>query len=301
MAAKRIFVFDTTLRDGEQSPGAGMTPEEKLEMAEQLEALGVDVLEAGFPVASLGEFRTVERIAREVREIQIAAICRATSADIDRTWESVKKAAAPRLHIILPSSDILLQYQLKKERHEILATARYAVAHARTHTSDIEFSPMDATRTDKDFLCRICEAAIDAGAKIINVADTVGYAILSEFGDLIRYLRAHIRNIGDRIMSVHCHDDLGLAVANTLAAVEQGAMQVKCTINGIGERAGNAALEEVVMALQTRHDHFGVDTGVNTQQLYATSQLLTQITGLAVARNKAWGNIPDDTPSRIIS
>jgi 2-isopropylmalate synthase len=287
MHGRRIFIFDTTLRDGEQSPGAGMMPEEKLRMARQLEILGVDIIEAGFPVASAGEFKAVRQIAREISGPQITAITRARITDIDRTWEAIQEAADPRIHIILPSSDIQLQYQLMKSRQEVLEIAKSTVAHARTYTDNIEFSPMDATRTDKDFLCRLLEVAIDAGAKVVNVADTVGYAIPGEFGELIRYIFEHVRNIGDHILSVHCHDDLGLAVANTLAAVEQGVRQVKCTINGIGERAGNAALEEVVMALKTRNDRFGVQMRIKTEQIYKTSQLLTEITGISVQPNKA--------------
>jgi 2-isopropylmalate synthase len=287
MQEKRIFIFDTTLRDGEQSPGAGMTPEEKLRMARQLEILGVDVIEAGFPVTSPGEFQAVQQIAREIGDTQIAAITRAIIPDIDRTWEALRDAADPRIHIVLPASDILLQYQLRKSRKEVLEIVCRTIAHARTYTDNIEFSPMDATRTDKDFLCKLLEAAIAAGAKTVNVADTVGYAIPSEFGELIRYLFKNVGNIGDHILSVHCHDDLGLAVANTLAAMEQGVCQVKCTINGIGERAGNAALEEVVMAIETRHDYFGMTTGIKTQYLYPTSQLLTKITGIPVQPNKA--------------
>jgi len=287
MQERRIIIFDTTLRDGEQSPGAAMTPEEKLRMARQLEILGVDVIEAGFPVASPGEFSAVRQIAREVRGLQIAAITRARISDIDRTWEAIREGADPRIHIILPASDIQLLYQLMKSRQEALEMAENTIAHARTYTDNIEFSPMDATRTDRDFLCRLLEAAIAAGAKIVNVADTVGYAIPGEFGELIRYILEHVVNIGDHILSVHCHDDLGLAVANTLAAVEQGVRQVKCTINGIGERGGNAALEEVVMALKTRNDRFGVQMSINTEQLYQTSRLLTEITGIPVPPNKA--------------
>jgi len=263
MQGKRIFIYDTTLREGEQSPGAGMMPDEKLRLARQLEILGVDIIEAGFPVSSAGEFIAVRQIARKIRGCQIAAMTRARITDINRTWEA------------------------KKSRQEIMEITKMSVAHARTYTDDIEFSPMDATRTDKDFLCRLLEAAIDAGAKTVNIADTVGYAIPTEFGELIRYVSANVKNIGDHILSVHCHDDLGLAVANTLAAVEQGVSQVKCTINGIGERAGNAALEEVVMTLKTRNDRFGVRMRIKTEQIYKTSQLLTEITGIPVQPNKA--------------
>ncbi|MDD5168683.1 MAG: 2-isopropylmalate synthase [Syntrophales bacterium] len=287
MKERRLFIFDTTLRDGEQSPGCGMLPGEKLRMARQLETLGVDVIEAGFPVSSPGEFNAVRKIAKEVRGTQIAAITRAKIADIDRTWEAIREGSDPRIHIILSSSDIHLQYQLKKSRKEILKAACIAVAHARTYTENVEFSPMDATRTDRRFLCTLLEWVIAAGASVVSIADTVGYAIPSEFGELIRHITENVGNLGDHILSVHCHDDLGLAVANTLAAVEAGVRQVKCTVNGIGERAGNAALEEVVMALKTRNDRFGVEMGIHTEELYRTSQLLTEITGISVQPNKA--------------
>lgn len=287
MLDKRIFVFDTTLRDGEQSPGAAMTPEEKFRMARQLEKLGVDIIEAGFPAASDGEFRAVHRIAKEIRTVQIAAITRAKIADIDRTWEAIKDGADPRIHIILSSSDIHLKYQLKKNRRQIITEACEAVAHARRYTDNVEFSPMDATRADKRFLCRLLEWVIASGAKTVNIADTVGYTVPTEFAALIDYIFSHVENLGDHILSVHCHNDLGLATANTLAAVERGVRQVKCTMNGIGERAGNAALEEVVMALQTRHDHFALYTGIRTEAIYETSRLLTEITGLPVQVHKA--------------
>jgi 2-isopropylmalate synthase len=287
VTARRIFVFDTTLRDGEQAPGCSMTAGDKLVMARRLETLGVDVIEAGFPAASAEEFAAVDWIAREIRGVEIAAITRAKASDIDRTWEALQGAANPRIHVILPASDILLGLQLHKSREEALEIAGRAVAHAAAFTANVEFSAMDATRADRYFLCTLLERAIDAGAGIVNIADTVGYAMPGEFGDLVRYVLANVRNIGNRPLSVHCHDDLGLATANTLAAVEQGAGQVKCTINGIGERAGNAALEEVVMALRTRQDRFAAWTGVRTEHLYGTSRLLTEITGIAVQPNKA--------------
>jgi 2-isopropylmalate synthase len=284
---KRIFVYDTTLRDGEQSPGASMNFEKKFRMARQLKKLGVDVIEAGFPVSSKGEFLAVKRIAEEVREVEIAAIARAITPDIDRAWDAIRHAEKPRLHVFISSSDIHLKYQLKKSRNEVLQEACKAVKHASTYTSNVEFTAMDATRAQRDFLCELLGAAIDSGARTVNIADTVGYAVPEEFGALVAYLIGHVRNIDGVPLSVHCHDDLGLAVANTLAAVRNGARQVKCTVNGIGERAGNAALEEVVMAIETRKDFFAASTRVRTEHIYETSQLLTQITGLAVQSNKA--------------
>jgi 2-isopropylmalate synthase len=284
---KRIFVYDTTLRDGEQSPGASMNPDKKLRMARQLKKLGVDVIEAGFPVSSQGDFDAVRRIAEEVRGVQIAAIARAIKTDIDRAWEAIGQAEKPRLHVFISSSDIHLKYQLKKGRDEVLREACRAVEYASSYTSNVEFTAMDATRADRGFLCELLGAAINSGARTINIADTVGYAVPEEFGALVSYLVDHVRNIDDVPLSVHCHDDLGLAVANTLAAVRNGARQVKCTVNGIGERAGNAALEEVVMAIETRKAFFAAATGVRTEHIYETSQLLTQITGIAVQPNKA--------------
>ncbi|MDI6776239.1 MAG: 2-isopropylmalate synthase [Syntrophales bacterium] len=284
---ERIFIFDTTLRDGEQSPGASMNLDEKLRFARQLEKLGVDIIEAGFPVASEGDFASVRQIAREIRGSQIAALATANLADIDRAWEAVEEANTPWIHVFLSSSDIHLKYQLRKTRNQILKEACAAVAHARTYTENVEFSPMDATRTDKDYLCDMVEAAISSGARTVNIPDTVGYAIPEEFGELITYLFEKVKNIHQAIISCHCHDDLGLAVANSLAAVRQGARQVECTINGIGERAGNAAMEEIVMALKTRKDLFGFYTGIKTEYIYQTSRLLTQITGIPVQPNKA--------------
>ena len=284
---QRICVFDTTLRDGEQSPGASMTPAEKLLIARQLEKLGVDVIEAGFPVASDGDFKSVRLIAEEIRGTEIAAIARAIAPDIDRAWAALKKAARPRIHLFISSSDIHLKHQLKKSRVEVLAQAYAAVVRACTYTDNVEFSAMDATRTDREFLRDILEAALAAGATTINVADTVGYAVPDEFGALIAYLMKNVSGMDQAVLSVHCHDDLGLATANSLAALRNGARQVKCTINGIGERAGNAALEEVVMALQTRKDFFGLRTGIRTEHIYETSCLVSRITGIPVQPNKA--------------
>ena len=286
-AENRVFIFDTTLRDGEQSPGASMNPDEKLRIARQLEKLGVDIIEAGFPVASEGDFDSVRQIAREIRSCRIAGLARANFADIDRAWEAVSEAAFPRIHTFISSSDIHLKYQLRKSRAEVLKEACAAVAHARGYTPDVEFSPMDATRSDRDYLCEMIEAVIAAGATTVNIPDTVGYAVPEEFGDLIATLFSRVKNIRQAVISVHCHNDLGLATANSLAAVMNGARQVECTINGIGERAGNSALEEVVMAIKTRKDLFGLWTGIKTEHIHQTSRLLTQITGIHVQPNKA--------------
>ena len=284
---QRVLIFDTTLRDGEQSPGASMNQEEKLRVAWQLERLGVDIIEAGFPVASDGDFLSVQQIAREIRRPQIAGLARYHIGDIDRAWEAIKEAAHPRIHTFISTSDIHLKYQLKKTRDQVLKDARTAVAHACSLTPNVEFSPMDATRTDRDYLCDIVEAVIAEGATTVNIPDTVGYIMPQEFGSLIAYLFEKVKNIRKAVISVHCHNDLGLAVANSLAAVKNGARQVECTINGIGERAGNAALEEVAMALKTRKDFFGFSTGLKTEYIYQSSRLLTHITGIPVQPNKA--------------
>jgi 2-isopropylmalate synthase len=286
-AGEKVYIFDTTLRDGEQSPGASMNPDEKLRIARQLERMGVDIIEAGFPVASDGDFESVRQIAREIRGCQIAALARANRADIDRAWEAVAGAAAPRIHTFISSSDIHLKYQLHKTREEVLKEAVAAVAHAHGYTRNVEFSPMDATRSDRDYLCQMVEAVIAAGATTVNIPDTVGYTVPAEFGELITLLFARVKNIHQAVISVHCHNDLGLATANALAAVKNGARQVECTINGIGERAGNSAMEEVVMALKTRKDFFGLSTGIKTETIHQTSRLLTQITGIPVQPNKA--------------
>lgn len=284
---ERILIFDTTLRDGEQSPGASMDLDEKLRLAWQLEKLGVDIIEAGFPVASDGDFNAVRQIAREIRGVQVAGLARTNLADIDRAWEAISEAAHPRIHTFISSSDIHLKYQLNKTRKQALQEACAAVKHAVAYTKNVEFSPMDATRSDREYLCEMVEAVIAAGAKTVNIPDTVGYAIPDEFGKLIAYLFKKVKNIREAVISVHCHNDLGLAVANSLAAVKNGARQVECTINGIGERAGNAALEEVVMAVATRKDIFHCYTGIKTDQIYQSSRLLTKITGIQVQPNKA--------------
>ena len=284
---KRIQVFDTTLRDGEQSPGATMTPAEKLRLAHQLDALGVDIIEAGFPISSPDDFLGVQQICKEVRRPVIAALARATDLDVDRAGKALDPAERGRLHTFIATSDIHLQHKLRISREECLDRAAAAVSRAKTFTDDVEFSAEDATRTDPDFLCRVVEVAVQAGATTINVPDTVGYAHPAEFSRLISTLLERVPALRDVVLSVHCHNDLGLAVANSLAAVEAGARQVECTINGIGERAGNAALEEVVMALRVRGDYYPFETAINTPEIHRTSQLLTYLTGIHPQPNKA--------------
>jgi 2-isopropylmalate synthase len=283
----RVLVFDTTLRDGEQSPGASMTMREKLMLAQQLERLRVDVIEAGFPISSEGDFESVRSIAEQISTITIAGLARASKGDIDRCWEAVKNAAKPRIHVFLATSDIHLKYKLKKTRDEALAEARQAVAYAKSLCPDVEFSAEDATRSDLPYLCNVIEAVIQAGANVVNVPDTVGYTIPAEYGETIRYIFSHVPNIGQTTLSVHCHNDLGLAVANSLVAIQNGVRQVECTINGIGERAGNASLEEIAMALRTRKDLFGIETGIDTREIYPSSSMVTNLTGLMVQPNKA--------------
>ena len=287
MADAKVIIFDTTLRDGEQSPGCSMNLAEKLRMARQLDRLGIDVIEAGFPIASDGDFEAVQSIAREIRRPTIAALARATREDILRAWAAVSDAARPRIHTFLATSDIHLEYKLRITREEAIALARESVGLARSLCDDVEFSPEDATRTDLDFLCAVVEAAIDAGASTINIPDTVGYTTPREFTRIIETIRSAVRGAERATISVHCHNDLGLAVANTIAAIEAGARQVECTINGIGERAGNASLEEIVMALRVRNDVMPFATAVVTSELYPASQLLTELTGVSVQPNKA--------------
>jgi 2-isopropylmalate synthase len=282
-----VRIFDTTLRDGEQSPGASMNIEEKIQVALQLEKLGVDSVEAGFPIASEGDFEAVRRIAERLQEAKVVALARCERQDIERAWEAIKGARRPGLHVFLSTSDIHLRHQLKKDRHEVLQWATEMVRLAKSMCGDVEFSPMDASRTEPEFLFQVLEAAIAAGATTVNIPDTVGYATPDEFGELIGRIRSRVKGIEAVVLSVHCHNDLGLAVANSLAAVRAGARQVECTINGIGERAGNAALEEVVMALKTRGDHFRVGTRVRTEYLYPTSRMISRITGIPVQPNKA--------------
>ncbi|HUV55939.1 MAG TPA: 2-isopropylmalate synthase [Dehalococcoidales bacterium] len=283
----KVIIFDTTLRDGEQAAGGTLNIQEKLDIARQLEKLGVDVIEAGFPISSPGDFEAVKLIAQEVRTPVICALARAKPNDIDRAWEAVKEAKHPRIHVFLAASDIHLVYQLKKSRKEVLQTSRAMVAQAKQYTDDIEFSPMDASRTEPEYLYQILEGVIEAGATTVNIPDTVGYAIPSEFGQLIEGIFQNVPNINQAIVSVHCHDDLGLAVANSLEAVKRGARQVECTINGIGERAGNASLEEVVLAIKTRQDLFNPTTDIKTEHIYKTSRLVSELTGFLVQPNKA--------------
>jgi len=283
----RITIFDTTLRDGEQSPGCSMNRQEKLRLAHQLDRLGVDVIEAGFPIASEGDFESVKAIAAVVRRPVIAGLARACREDIERAWEALKDAAHPRIHVFLATSDIHLQYKLRITRDQCVAQARDAVRFAKSLCDDVEFSPEDATRTDPDFLCRVLNAVVEAGATTLNIPDTVGYTVPSEFGALIQTIRQKVQGIEKVTISAHCHNDLGMAVANALAAVAAGARQVECTINGIGERAGNASLEEIVMAMRVRPDRYPYETGIVGEQIFAASQLLSEITGVPVQPNKA--------------
>ncbi len=283
----RVTVFDTTLRDGEQSPGCSMNRQEKLRLAHQLDRLGVDVIEAGFPIASDGDFESVKAIASVVRRPIIAGLARACRPDIERAWEALKDAAHPRIHVFLATSDIHLQYKLRITRDQCVAQAREAIQFAKSLCDDVEFSPEDATRTDPDFLCRVLDAVVEAGATTLNIPDTVGYTVPSEFGELIATIRRRVRGIEKVTISAHCHNDLGMAVANALAAVAAGARQVECTINGIGERAGNASLEEIVMAMRVRPDRYPYETGIVGEQLFAASQMLSEITGVPVQPNKA--------------
>jgi 2-isopropylmalate synthase len=287
MKSKKIAIFDTTLRDGEQSPGCSMFLEEKISMARQLEKLGVDVIEAGFPFASEGDFRSVEAVAAECRDVTVAGLCRTVPSDIYKAADALKRARRPRIHTFVATSDIHLQYKLKRTRDEVLEMTAKAVRIARECTDDVEFSAEDATRSDVDFLCQVFDVAVNEGATVLNVPDTVGYTLPGEFSTLIRTV--HERIVRDRnvTISVHCHNDLGLAVANSIAAVEAGATQVECTINGIGERAGNASLEELVMAIAVRGDRLPYACGVDTTQLYPSSQLLSSIVGFGVQPNKA--------------
>ena len=284
---ERIAIFDTTLRDGEQAPGFSMNVDEKLKMARQLERLQVDIIEAGFPVASEGDFEAVKKISAEIRTATIAGLARAVPADIDRCWQALEGAARPRIHTFLATSDIHLKYKFNKTRGEALDISVKAVERARKLCDEVEFSAEDAGRTEINYLCTICDAVIDAGATIVNVPDTVGYQTPAEYGQLIRTLRERLKNSERVTISTHCHDDLGLAVANSLAAIENGARQVECALNGIGERAGNAALEEIVMALDTRKRYYNVTTGVKTEELYRSSQMLCELTGKHVQVNKA--------------
>jgi len=284
---EKVIIFDTTLRDGEQAAGTSLNLQEKLEIARQLDNLGVDVIEAGFPASSIGDFEAVGLVARELRRPTICALTLANVEGVDRAWEAVKEAEHPRIHVFLSASDIHLAHQLKKSWDEVLKMSRETVARAKSYLNDVEFSPMDASRADRAYLYQILERVIEAGATTVNIPDTVGYATPQEFGSLIQGILDNVPNIGKAVVSVHCHDDLGLAVANSLEAIRVGARQVECTINGIGERAGNASMEEIVMALKTRRDFFKLSTNIDTTQIYRTSRLVSDLTGFPVQANKA--------------
>lgn len=285
--SRKIKIFDTTLRDGEQSPGASMNLQEKLEIAQALIDLGVNVIEAGFPIASPGDFEAVREIATNFRGAEICGLARSSDKDIDRAWEALKQSADPRIHVFLATSAIHREFKLKMTPDEIIARAIAGVKRAKSYCDNIEFSPEDAARTEPDFLCRVVEAVIAAGATTVNIPDTVGYATPEQMGCVIKNLVDRVPNIDQAIISVHCHNDLGLAVANSLAAVQNGAGQIECTVNGIGERAGNCALEEVVMAMRTRPDVYNYETTIHSKRLVPTSRLVSTITGLQVQRNKA--------------
>jgi 2-isopropylmalate synthase len=283
----KIIIFDTTLRDGEQAAGGSLNIQEKLEIARQLEKLGVNIIEAGFPVTSPGDFEAVRLIAEEVRTPVICVLTHANLQSVDQSWEAVKGAERPRIHIVLSSSDIHLFYQLRKSRDEIIEMSCSTVKRARQYCDDVEFSAMDASRTEPEYIYQILQAVIDSGATTVNIPDTVGYAMPAEFGRLIEGIFQNVPNIDKAVVSVHCHNDLGLAVANSLEAIKVGARQVECTINGIGERAGNASLEEIVMAIKTRHDFYNLTTSIDTTQIYRTSRLVSELTGFPVQPNKA--------------
>ncbi|HOX31866.1 MAG TPA: 2-isopropylmalate synthase [Spirochaetales bacterium] len=287
VSCRRVIVFDTTLRDGEQAPGCSMNLPEKLAVAGQLERLGVDVIEAGFAAASPGDAAAIKAVAKAVRAPAVASLARALEKDIDAAWEAVREAQRPRIHTFIATSPIHMEYKLKMGPDAVVERAASAVRYARSLCPDVEFSAEDASRSDPDFLCRVFSAAVEAGATTLNVPDTVGYAVPGEFAELVRRLRAGIRGVERAVLSVHCHNDLGLAVANSLAAIEAGAEQVECTVNGIGERAGNAALEELAMALRTRGNRLGACCGIDTTQIYPASRLVAASTGSKVQANKA--------------
>ena len=288
MKSERVRIFDTTLRDGEQSPGCSMNLSEKVRLARKLESLGVDIIEAGFPIASDGDYAAVKAVAAECRDTTIAALCRTSEQDVRRAAEALRGAVRPRIHTFVATSDIHLEYKLKKTRDEVIDMTAGAVRLAREYADEVEFSAEDATRSDVDYLCEVFKTAVDEGATILNVPDTVGYTLPNEFTNLVETVRDRVvGNRTDITISVHCHNDLGLAVANSLAAVAAGARQIECTINGIGERAGNASLEEVVMAMNVRADRLPFETRIDTQQIYAASQMLSQIIGFSVQPNKA--------------
>ena len=286
-AGDRVYIFDTTLRDGEQSPGASMTLEEKLQIAELLDAMGVDIIEAGFPIASNGDFESVSEVAKLVKNAQICGLARAGAKDIDRAGEAVKHAKNPRIHTFISTSPVHMKHKLQMQPEDVMEAVAASVSHARNYTDNVEWSPEDATRTDRDFLCATVETAIKAGATTVNIPDTVGYTMPQEYFEIITMLRDRVPNIDKAIISTHCHNDLGLAVANSLAGVQAGARQVECTINGLGERAGNAALEEIVMALNVRNDLMPQWTSIETTQLSRASKLVSSVTAFPVQYNKA--------------
>ncbi|MFW6303659.1 MAG: 2-isopropylmalate synthase [Candidatus Sumerlaeota bacterium] len=283
----KIIVFDTTLRDGEQSPGCSMNLHEKLEVARQLERLGVNVIEAGFPISSPGDFDAVQAISQEIKGATICGLARALEKDITRCGEAIKNAAHGRIHTFIATSDVHVEKKLRMSKEKVIQIAVDAVKHAKTFTEDVEFSPEDAGRTDWGYMREVLEAVIEAGATTLNIPDTVGYCTPEQFGGCIKYLMQNVKGIDDVIVSVHCHNDLGMAVANSLAAIKQGARQVECTINGLGERAGNAAMEEIIMNLVVRKDYYDVDTDIVTEEIFRTSRMVSQITGMRVQRNKA--------------
>jgi len=287
MAMETVKILDTTLRDGEQSAGAGLTVEEKLEIARQLERMNVDIIEAGFAASSPGDFEAVKTIARAVRSPVIASLARCVIDDIDTAWDAIKDAENPRIHTFISSSGVQIMHQLRKNQEEVLDMAVASVERAKGHCEDVEFSPMDATRTDLDFLCQLLEATIAVGATTINIPDTVGYAVPSEFTEFLNSIQDKVPNINQATLSVHCHNDLGLAAANSIAAVEAGARQIEVCINGLGERAGNASAEEVIMAIETRKDKLGVTTNIDTRQIYRTSRMVSDVFGFALQANKA--------------
>src|ERR1700686_1697859 len=287
MADDRLIIFDTTLRDGEQSPGASMNLAEKLEVALALKELGVDVIEAGFPIASPGDFEAVQAIARQVEGPVICGLARCNADDIDRAWEALREAPRPRIHVFLATSAIHREFKLRMAKEEIVRRAVEGVKRAKGYCENVEFSPEDAARTELDFLAEVVERAIEAGATTVNIPDTVGFAVPSQYAAAIRHLKTTVRGIDNVVISVHCHNDLGLAVANSLIALHEGARQVECTVNGLGERAGNCALEEIVMAVRTRSDYFRLETKISTRRLLPTSRLVSRVTGIPVQRNKA--------------
>jgi 2-isopropylmalate synthase len=284
---EKVAIFDTTLRDGEQSPGASMNTAEKIRLAGQLEKLGVDAIEAGFPAASQGDFEAVKLVAEKIREAEVVALARAGKEDIDLAWGAVKHAAKPRIHTFIATSDIHMKHKLCMGREEVVKAAKDAVAYAKGFTENVEFSAEDGSRSDRDFLCEVFGEAISAGATTVNIPDTVGYAMPDEFFDLVHYVCTHTTGIDKVIVSVHCHNDLGLATANSLAGIRAGARQAEVTVNGIGERAGNTSLEELVMGIFTRKEHLGLTTGIKTREIYPTSRLVSMVTGLVVQPNKA--------------